>query len=80
MLSWKRLVQITSPVFAQCDSLAQKADDNLFSQVIHDDGSLLSCAINAACAALVDAGIPMTGLLTSVTIALAKRGDGAVDG
>ncbi|XP_022862986.1 exosome complex exonuclease RRP46 homolog isoform X4 [Olea europaea var. sylvestris] len=28
-------------------------------QVVNDDGSLLPCAINAACSALVDAGIPL---------------------
>ncbi|KAJ4823340.1 exosome non-catalytic core subunit rrp46 [Turnera subulata] len=31
-------------------------------QVVNDDGALLVCAINAACAALVDAGIPMKHL------------------
>lgn len=29
-------------------------------QVMADDGSLLACALNAACAALVDAAVPMT--------------------
>ena len=29
-------------------------------QVDQEEGALLSCAINAACAALVDAGVPMT--------------------
>jgi hypothetical protein len=28
-------------------------------QVLQDDGSLLSCALNAVCAALVDAGVPL---------------------
>lgn len=32
-------------------------------QVIQADGSMLSCAFNAACTALVDAGIPMTQML-----------------
>ena len=32
-------------------------------QVVQDDGSMLSCALNAACAALIDAGIPMTTML-----------------
>uniref|UniRef100_A0A803N7F5 Exoribonuclease phosphorolytic domain-containing protein n=1 Tax=Chenopodium quinoa TaxID=63459 RepID=A0A803N7F5_CHEQI len=31
-------------------------------QVVNDDGALLPCAINAACAALVDAGIPLKHL------------------
>ncbi|KAK4388829.1 Exosome complex exonuclease RRP46, partial [Sesamum angolense] len=32
---------------------------SIIVQVVHDDGSLLPCAIHAACAALVDAGIPL---------------------
>ena len=31
-------------------------------QVVSDDGSVLSCALNAVCAALIDAGIPMQQL------------------
>jgi exosome complex component RRP46 len=31
-------------------------------QVLSADGALLSCAANAACAALADAGIPLTSL------------------
>ena len=31
-------------------------------QVVSDDGSLLSCALNATCAALIDARVPMTCL------------------
>ncbi|CAN6823305.1 unnamed protein product [Brassica oleracea] len=43
-------------------------------QVVHDDGSLLPCAINAACAALVDAGIPMKHLAVAVCCCLADSG------
>ncbi|MEW5306070.1 MAG: hypothetical protein WDW36_008567 [Sanguina aurantia] len=44
-------------------------------QVVQADGSMLSCAFNAACTALVDAGIPMTQMLASVTVAqLPSRG------
>ncbi|KAI5429360.1 exosome non-catalytic core subunit rrp46, variant 3 [Lathyrus oleraceus] len=35
-------------------------------QVVHDDGALLPCAINAACAALVDAGIPLRHLAVAI--------------
>jgi len=31
-------------------------------QVVSDDGALLACALNAACAALVDAAVPMTSI------------------
>eukprot|EP00271_Cylindrocystis_brebissonii_P013038 TRINITY_DN32593_c0_g1_i1.p1 TRINITY_DN32593_c0_g1~~TRINITY_DN32593_c0_g1_i1.p1 ORF type:complete len:262 (+),score=47.39 TRINITY_DN32593_c0_g1_i1:547-1332(+) len=43
-------------------------------QVVHDDGSLLSCAINAASAALADAGVAMRGLLFSVNCAISRSG------
>jgi len=36
-------------------------------QVVRDDGSLLSTMINAICLALMDAGIEMTSLVSSVT-------------
>ncbi|XP_057536615.1 exosome complex exonuclease RRP46 homolog isoform X1 [Amaranthus tricolor] len=43
-------------------------------QVVHDDGSLLPCAINAACAALVDAGIPLKHLAVAICCCLAEDG------
>ncbi|XP_050214912.1 exosome complex exonuclease RRP46 homolog [Mercurialis annua] len=43
-------------------------------QVVHDDGSLLTCAINAACAALVDAGMPMKHLAVAICCCLAEDG------
>ena len=27
------------------------------TQVVHDEGSVLACALNATCAALIDAGV-----------------------
>ncbi|XP_072030917.1 exosome complex component RRP46-like isoform X2 [Amphiura filiformis] len=44
-------------------------------QIIQDSGSLLSCCINAACLALLDAGVPMKCLMASVTCVLDKDGD-----
>mmetsp|Transcript_17594 Transcript_17594/g.37994 ORF Transcript_17594/g.37994 Transcript_17594/m.37994 type:complete len:242 (+) Transcript_17594:63-788(+) len=43
-------------------------------QVLQEDGSMLSCAINAACAALVDAGVPLTTMFGSVSCALGEGG------
>ncbi|KAL3566275.1 hypothetical protein D5086_031690 [Populus alba] len=43
-------------------------------QVVNDDGALLVCAINAACAALVDAGIPMKHLAVAICCCLAEGG------
>ncbi|KAK9085852.1 hypothetical protein Sjap_026263 [Stephania japonica] len=41
-------------------------------QVVNDDGGLLPCAINAACAALVDAGIPLKHLAVSICCGLTE--------
>ncbi|PRQ27516.1 putative exosome complex component Rrp41, PNPase/RNase PH domain-containing protein [Rosa chinensis] len=43
-------------------------------QVVNDDGALLPCAINAACAALVDAGIPLKHLAVAICCCLAESG------
>lgn len=43
-------------------------------QVVHDDGALLPCAINASCAALVDAGIPLKHLAVAICCCLADSG------
>ncbi|XP_077210857.1 ribosomal protein S5 domain 2-like superfamily protein [Tasmannia lanceolata] len=48
-------------------------------QVISDDGALLPCAINAACAALVDAGIPLSHLAVAVCCALTESGSVILD-
>ncbi|KAF3446410.1 hypothetical protein FNV43_RR11589 [Rhamnella rubrinervis] len=48
-------------------------------QVVSDDGALLPCAINAACAALVDAGIPLKHLAVAVCCGLADSGDVILD-
>lgn len=47
---------------------------SLIVQVVNDDGSLLPCAVNAACAALVDAGIPLKHLSVSICCCLAESG------
>jgi len=43
-------------------------------QVLQADGALLACAVNAACAALVDAGVPLASLFASVSVALTSGG------
>ncbi|XP_071917782.1 exosome complex exonuclease RRP46 homolog [Coffea arabica] len=47
---------------------------SIIIQVVNDDGGLLPCAINAACAALVDAGIPLKHLAAAICCSLAKNG------
>ncbi|XP_068650630.1 exosome complex exonuclease RRP46 homolog [Aristolochia californica] len=43
-------------------------------QVINDDGALLPCAINAACAALIDAGLPLRHLAVGICCGLTESG------
>ncbi|GAB4837227.1 exosome non-catalytic core subunit rrp46 [Ancistrocladus abbreviatus] len=46
-------------------------------QVVNDDGALLPCAVNAACAALVDAGIPMKHLSVAISCCVVDSGSGS---
>ncbi|CAM6115311.1 unnamed protein product [Calypogeia fissa] len=48
-------------------------------QVVNDDGAVLACAINAACAALLDAGIPLKGLIVAVSCAVTALGEVVLD-
>ena len=48
-------------------------------QVTHDDGGLLSAALNGACVALMHAGVPMRGMLTGCCIAMMPSGDAVLD-
>ncbi|CAA6666020.1 unnamed protein product [Spirodela intermedia] len=48
-------------------------------QVVSDSGALLPCAINASCAALVDAGIPLKHLAVSVSCGLTQNGSLILD-
>lgn len=52
---------------------------SIIVQVIGDDGALLPCAINASCAALVDAGIPLKHLAVAVCCGLVAGGDVMLD-
>lgn len=52
---------------------------SIIVQVIHDDGALLPCAINASCAALVDAGIPLKHLAVAISCCLSDSGHVILD-
>ncbi|KAK4419959.1 Exosome complex exonuclease RRP46 [Sesamum alatum] len=52
---------------------------SIIVQVVHDDGSLLQCAIHAACAALVDAGIPLKYLAVAICCCLTESGQIILD-
>ncbi|XP_056139835.1 exosome complex component RRP46 [Lampris incognitus] len=55
-------------------SLHPRSSFSVFLQVLHDAGSLSSCLLNAACMALMDAGLPMSFLFCGVTCAIDKEG------
>ncbi|KAJ8280286.1 hypothetical protein GJAV_G00052760 [Gymnothorax javanicus] len=55
-------------------TLHPRSSLSLVLQVVHDDGSLLSCCLNAACMALMDAGLPMSCLFCGVTCAISSEG------
>ncbi|XP_010933463.1 exosome complex exonuclease RRP46 homolog [Elaeis guineensis] len=47
---------------------------SIILQVVGDDGALLPCAINASCAALVDAGVPLKHLAVAICCGLTEGG------
>ncbi|KAJ3092713.1 Exosome component 5 [Quaeritorhiza haematococci] len=49
------------------------------AQVLADDGSILSAAVNATTLALIDAGIPMKSLVASVTCMVDQDGELVLD-
>lgn len=68
----QRLIQKTvQGVFAA--SLHPRTAVQIIIQVVRDDGSLLACALNATCAALVDAGVLLYNLFASVTCSLDRH-------
>ncbi|XP_015241116.1 PREDICTED: exosome complex component RRP46 [Cyprinodon variegatus] len=56
-------------------SLHPRSSLTLILQVLHDAGSLLSCCLNAACMALMDAGLSMSCLFCGVTCAISTEGE-----
>ncbi|XP_034024472.1 exosome complex component RRP46 [Thalassophryne amazonica] len=60
-------------------SLHPRTSISLILQVLHDDGSLLACFVNAACMALMDAGLPMRCLFCGVTCAIHTDGEIIID-
>ncbi|XP_076846102.1 exosome complex component RRP46 [Brachyhypopomus gauderio] len=55
-------------------TLHPRSSLTLILQVVHDDGSLLACCLNAACMALMYAGLPMVHLFCGVTCAIDSEG------
>lgn len=48
-------------------------------QVVDDDGAVLACAVNATCAALMDAAVPLKTSFAAVTCILSTEGEIQLD-
>jgi exosome complex component RRP46 len=48
-------------------------------QLIHPDGAGLACAVNAACLALMDAGVPLRSCVAAATVAVSPDGELVLD-
>ncbi|MFH4976029.1 hypothetical protein AB6A40_002738 [Gnathostoma spinigerum] len=59
--------------------LFPRAQVDIYCEVIEADGSCLAACINAATLALVDAGVPIRGLVAATTCACASNGTPCVD-
>ncbi|XP_077578099.1 exosome complex component RRP46 [Stigmatopora nigra] len=55
-------------------SLHPRSSLTVVLQELHNDGALLSCHLNAACMAMMDAGLPMSRLFCAVTCAIQADG------
>mmetsp|Transcript_29832 Transcript_29832/g.62821 ORF Transcript_29832/g.62821 Transcript_29832/m.62821 type:complete len:254 (-) Transcript_29832:349-1110(-) len=60
-------------------SLHPRTAISIVIQIAEDDGSLLSAALNAACIALMHAGVPLHGFAAACTIAVMHSGDAVLD-
>ncbi|KAM8954482.1 exosome complex component RRP46 [Pelodytes ibericus] len=60
-------------------ALHPRSSITIVLQIISDAGSLLSCALNAACLAMMDAGLPLRCLFCGVTCALDADGHLTLD-
>ncbi|XP_012679501.1 exosome complex component RRP46 [Clupea harengus] len=59
---------------ALLSTLHPRSSLTLILQEVHDDGSLLACCLNAACMALMDAGLPMSCLFCGITCVIDTDG------
>lgn len=60
-------------------SLNPRTEIQVVLQVAGEDGSVLPCALNAACVALVDAGVPLTRMFAAVGCAYPRSSRFSID-
>uniref|UniRef100_A0A0D6R8A7 Exoribonuclease phosphorolytic domain-containing protein n=1 Tax=Araucaria cunninghamii TaxID=56994 RepID=A0A0D6R8A7_ARACU len=89
---WKPKTGQAGKAEKECELIVKRTVDYIFLsavhpntitsiiiQVVNDDGAILACAINAACAALVDAGIPLRNIVVSVCCGVRDNGEVILD-
>ncbi|EDO43013.1 predicted protein [Nematostella vectensis] len=60
-------------------ALHPRASLTIVVQVVQNSGSLLSCAVNAACLAMMDAGFPMRCMMCGITCAITEQDELVLD-
>lgn len=58
-----------------CLDMHPRTSITIIIQEIQNDGCILSAALNGACCALLDAGIPMKSLITGVIFDINEKGE-----
>jgi exosome complex component RRP46 len=71
------LSQILEPVIVSAQM--PRCAIELEVQVVQDDGGLLAAAVNAACLALLDAGVPCQAMIACVSIGVHADGSLVID-
>tara|TARA_B110001452_G_C15090969_1_gene380651 strand:- start:100 stop:825 length:726 start_codon:yes stop_codon:yes gene_type:complete len=77
----RELEQLLASTLQPCliTTLHPRTAISIVVQVVHDDGGLISAALNGACVALMHAGVPMRGVLAGCAIAMMPSGDALLD-
>lgn len=91
-VSWKPKTGLSGKKEKECELILKRTLDYIFLsavhpntttsiilQVVNDDGALLACAINAACTALVDAGIPLRNIIAAICCGVRDDGEVILD-
>ncbi|KAK2154410.1 hypothetical protein LSH36_269g06016 [Paralvinella palmiformis] len=60
-------------------NLHPRASFSIVLQEVENDGSLMSCCVNAACMALLNAAVPLNYMMAAVTIIVSEDGELVLD-
>jgi exosome complex component RRP41 len=75
VLRYRRTLEFAANIKSTFEPVIQahlypRSEIDIYVQILQSDGALLQCAINATTLALIDAGVPMTDFVCSVSCAL----------